>query len=341
MRIAIRTDASPTIGTGHLGRCLTLSAELRREGAEVRFVVSFGNGEERLREQNFPFDTIDAATIDDDAKATAALLDGWNTDWVVVDRLGFGRRWEEAVRGVANKIMAVDDLADTPHEADLLLDQNFYPDPDQRYVGLITPATRTLFGPSYALIDPAYAEARRPDSPVKVSGPYRIVVSFGGGDDRGAAVKTLTALSLLRRDDLLVTIVAGRSNPRWSEIEAACGPLPFVTLLPSVASMLPLLAEADLAIGAGGVSTWERFCLGVPTLALTIAPVQKPHLLALAAEGFLQWEGEAGQIAPTALAGAIDDLLDNVDDRATLRERSMGLVDGRGAERVARIMVEG
>ncbi|MBF0171689.1 MAG: UDP-2,4-diacetamido-2,4,6-trideoxy-beta-L-altropyranose hydrolase, partial [Nitrospinae bacterium] len=234
----------------------------------------------------------------------------------------------------------IDDLADTPHVADLLLDQNFFPDPARRYAKRVPRMTRTLFGPAYALIDPAFAAARRPDRPVRAAPPYRIVVSFGGGDDRGAAVKTLAALARLRRADLSVALVAGGANPRRDEIVAAAKGMEGVAVFDAVDDMVSLLADADLAVGAGGVSTWERFCLGVPTLALTIAPVQKPHLRALAAEEFLQWEGEAAQIAPAALADAIVDLLDDAPARRRLRERTMGLVDGEGARRVARALLD-
>ncbi|RME63691.1 MAG: UDP-2,4-diacetamido-2,4,6-trideoxy-beta-L-altropyranose hydrolase, partial [Alphaproteobacteria bacterium] len=169
MRAAFRVDASRAIGTGHVGRCLTLAAALRDAGGDALFLCRAHDGHlnAKIEEAGFPVlslpkrnDTDDdlahshwlGATQADDAKASIAALAGHRIDWLVVDHYGLDARWESALRRHAHRILAIDDLADRSHDCDLLLDQNFFLDAASRYDGLLPDHCRPLLGPRYAVL---------------------------------------------------------------------------------------------------------------------------------------------------------------------------------------------
>jgi len=185
MRVAIRVDASLEIGTGHVMRCLTLAGELRCKDARIVFVCRELSGHlcDLIASKGFEvyrlgFDNVlsDKSSLcsengnTDNQPAHAAWLgvdqytDAQQTidvlqkdspwDWLIVDHYALGAYWESAMRGVANKIMAIDDLSDREHDCNLLLDQNYFQEPNKRYKGLLPEHCETLLGPNYALLRP-------------------------------------------------------------------------------------------------------------------------------------------------------------------------------------------
>src|SRR5690606_21980391 len=104
-----------------------LAGELRRRGASIRFVCAELPGHliERIEEEGYGVARL-PARAEGDAAATCAALAPERPAWVVVDHYRLGAEWERALRSIAERVLAIDDLADRPHECDVLLDQNWY-----------------------------------------------------------------------------------------------------------------------------------------------------------------------------------------------------------------------
>ncbi len=363
MRVALRTDASARIGTGHLMRCLTLADALRAGGARTRFVCRplpaglAGLVTDRGHALTLlPAADADAtaganragtpagpphaawlgATQEADAAATRAALDPdgpW--DWVVVDHYALDARWEARLRAGAGRIFAIDDLADRPHDCDLLLDQNFHEGAVARYDGRVPAGCRRLLGPAYALLRPEFAAARA-TLRRRADRVGRVLVFFGGidaGDLSAAALDALDAAGL----DAGVDVVIGAAHPRRDALAARCAARPRTVLHVQTADMAALIAGADLGIGAAGAATWERCALGLPTLAFAVADNQRELLREAARAGLLLGPGIDPADA-AALAGQVRALADDASLRAHLAARGMATVDARGAARVAGIL---
>lgn len=351
MKVAIRADASPAIGSGHVARCLALADALAARGAEVRFVSrplpphlaesirTHGHGLAALDLElpagnEAPQQAWPAAVQGADAAATRAALDGFAPDWLVADHYGLDAAWEAQMRASAARILAIDDLG-RRHACDLLLDANYHPEPAARYAD--THGARLLLGPSHALLRPEFARARAQLRPR--GGPVRRLLVFLGGMDAGNATgQVLQAITLLRAPAPALDVVIGASHPARAEIEAFCRARPGSRCHVQTQDMAGLLAGCDAAVGAGGGATWERCCLGVPTLALVLAPNQAPGVASLAAAGVVL-APDGGLPPPPLLAVHIEALLHNTGLRQALAAASLALVDGRGAERVTATML--
>jgi UDP-2,4-diacetamido-2,4,6-trideoxy-beta-L-altropyranose hydrolase len=233
------------------------------------------------------------------------------------------------------RILAIDDIADRDHDCDILLDQNLVLEMERRYRGLLPATCKLLLGPRYALLRPEFAERRK--SLARRNGEVnRIFVCYGGSDPSNETAKALAAIKRLPGNPLPMDVVVGLSNPHGCLVAALCEELPGAVLHRGADNIADLMGSADLAIGAGGVMSWERCCMGLPTLAVDIAVNQVGALTALAAAGALVHLGAAASVTEEGMAHALDSMLRNPSRLRRMSETALGLVDGEGAVRVRR-----
>ena len=369
MRVGIRVDASVAIGTGHLRRCMTLAAALASKGADVRFVVRRHDAvaEVALRSQAFSVAWLDAPAApqgsptssaagvahehwagvgwSEDAAETAGALAGFRPDWLIVDHYSFDARWHDQVRDrLGCKVMAIDDLADRSLSVDVLLDANFAEDHAGKYAGRLTRKCRLLGGPRFALLSAEYKTAPR----YRFHSDVRSIgVFMGGTDPDGVSARVLRAC----REDAgflgPIEVVSTSANPHLEHLRAACAASADTTLLLDLPDLGAFYARHDLQIGAGGTATYERCCVGAPTIALAVASNQLAVVPALAAGGVLRaarlsHEPEADILATAPhLGDVVRDLVAHPEARRELSQRGMRLVDACGADRVATCLLGG
>lgn len=335
--IVFRADASTAIGTGHVMRCATLAETLATRGAAIHFVCRTdpGNLCDWLQGRGFWVHRLPPESPAADSTLTQSAIAGiGEIDWLVVDHYQLDRAWESALRQHAKRLLVIDDLANRPHDCDLLLDQNFLPEQDNRYRQYLPTTTRQLLGPRYALLRQEFALARqrqgRRDGRVE-----KVLVCFGGSDPKAYTLAALKALhphaSRLSRID----VVVGTANPHLAAIVEACAALPQAVIHAPAENMAALLAECDLAVGAGGIMNWERACLRIPTIAFGIADNQVAGLSALLAGGCVLGVAHMPQPEPQRMTEWLASTVDNPPLLRGLAARSAMLVDGQGVERVA------
>lgn len=353
MRVAIRVDASSQIGTGHFMRCLTLADALKQRGAQTRFVSRHMPGHLRnmLVAKGHEFVALDSrpseAIPDDlshahwldtsqaaDAQDTAQALSDKIWDWLVVDHYALNTHWESALRQTVKNILVIDDIADRVHDCDILLDQNCYADMNTRYTGKVPPHCQLLLGPRYALLREEFRRMHEQVNPR--TGPVkRILIFFGGVDADNYTGRAIIALSGLS-SPLSVDVVIGAQHPARTDIESACARHGYDCHVQTT-NMSELMVQADLAIGAGGAATWERCCLGLPTLTLCVADNQQTLIDDSARAGLLY----APVLECDVISGLFrhfQTLVENPGLRALISRNGMDAVDGRGALRVLRKM---
>jgi len=362
MKVLFRVDSSLEIGTGHVMRCLTLAMELKSRGCEVVFICRDlkGNLSGYISSKDYRVVLLTSESnkvtgeISDevvlyhehwlavswrqDAEETkSALANEKDVDWLVVDHYGLDIRWERHLKDVVKKILVIDDLADRKHEADLLLDQNFYHDLDVRYENLVASRCKLLLGPKYSLLRNEFQLIRK-NMEFKERPISKILVFFGGVDAENMTGKVLLALKNINLETLTVNVVIGASNQHRKELEAICSEEKSFYLKVQVENMAELMSESDLSIGAGGSTTWERFCLGLPSLVLPIAENQKQLLKDCAREGLLYMPDYKDK-AVDEIHYHVKAMIDNSALCAYMREKGALLVDGKGVQRVSNLIV--
>ncbi len=355
-RVAIRVDASAAMGTGHLKRCLSLAQALAETGAQTRFVCRplDGVAAQVLAAQDVavhwlpaPSDTFtppaDApahapwagVSAADDAQQTAEALADWTPSWVLVDHYAFDARWHQAVRqALGCRLLVIDDLADRPIAADALLDHNWDADHRHKYAACVQGKPTWLNGPRHALLASAYRHAAR----CALRDRVRSIGIFMGGTDPGGASAQVVQACRAAGFGGPLEVVSTSASPHLADLRKACAADPATTLTLDEPDLAAFFARHDLQIGAGGGATWERCCIGAPTIALVLAANQAVVVPALDHLGALR--AARLDTAPdtadlSTLTDALHQLLHDAAARTALGERAATLVDGRGAQRVA------
>lgn len=333
-----RADATARIGLGHLVRCAALADALTNVGWQCAFAVSQDSAAtaSQILAPHWPIFRLpdreaEAATLRVRLPEGCALL--------VVDHYGRDAGFERACRGWAEQILVIDDLADRPHDADILIDQTPGRTADA-YAALASSSCRVSTGIDFALLRPQFralrpaAIARR----LRDETPRRLLVSLGGAD---ATDLTSRVIAAARSLPLEIDIVMGAAAPHLAAVEGRAREAgEHVRIHTKVAAIAELMVAADLAVGAAGMSAWERCCLGLPSLVLVAADNQLPGARFLAEAAAALVIDERGEPSIAAIGAVLRRLVDDGALRRLLSQRAAALCDGRGVLRALLTLAE-
>lgn len=357
MNFLFRADASRNIGLGHVMRCLSLADKLRATGWGVWFACRNWDGHagELIQQRGHDLIWIDVGQdgktaslgadntksssipAEQDAAACVAAIMDLDIDWLVVDHYGLDASWHKALRDSVGKIMVIDDLANREYDCDLLLDQT-YGRSAEDYQRLVPLHCRLLLGADYALLRPEFprlrfsALERRQHS----RGIQRILVSMGGSDPNNLSSRVLEGLDQVmwpKPPQVDLVLGSGFAHNETIRKQVAEYSTP-VNIEENVSNMGELMHDADLAIGAGGVTSWERCCLGLPTLIVQSADNQSTVISKLLAVGAVQ-KLEANERLSESVMKQVTEYLEKPALLAAMSDAAANVTRGLGVELVA------
>ncbi|AFM42722.1 pseudaminic acid biosynthesis-associated protein PseG [Desulfosporosinus acidiphilus SJ4] len=346
MLVVIRADASQVIGSGHIMRCLTLARRLKTQGADVCFICRdlSGNLSEFIYSQGFEVYLLPRLGVNEldltktelpweepllklDAVQTMNVIKGLNQDIasIIVDHYRIDYRWQLYFKAQVRNIMVIDDLANRRHECDILLDQNYYPQAQGRYGGLV-PETCSLFlGPRYLLLRDEFYQTQK-NMRIRTGNVLNVLIFYGGADPTHETEKCLKALRDSFRQKFVLHVVTAHSNSQREMIKEICASKPNIHYHCQVSNMAELINKADLAFGAGGSNTWERCFLGLPSIVTITAKNQLETTVALSELGAicnLGWyEGVTGE----ALVKATKEFITEPSKLRDMANKSLELI---------------
>ncbi len=365
MKVVFRTDASRQIGTGHVVRSLTVADELRSRGAECYFICRAhqGNMIAAIRQRGYDVTELPVSPVyrqlapeagasqpayadwlgsdrQQDAEQTLKFLQAIKPDLLLIDHYAIDIRWEAVLRPHVRRMMVIDDLADRRHECDFLLDQNWFGDGmSRRYRGLVPDHCVTMLGPRYALLKPEYAMLRTFMLP-RDGEVGRVLVFMGGSDPTNETAKVVQALTHPSLMHLLVDVVIGTNHPDTLGISRMVEARRGIQLYSGLPSLAGLMMRADLMIGGGGSTTWERMCLGLPAVVICIADNQAAMTRALSRSGYLELLGNKDDVSVKQISEAVCTLIGEREILSSISRKASDLVNGDGVGLVCDVLVQ-
>ena len=338
--LLIRADASTQMGTGHVMRCLALAQAWQEAGGRAELLAA--DLEPRL-ELRLNAERVNVVRLvaepgsARDAQDTAAIGRDLRASWLVVDGYRFDATYQQMIKEAGASLLFVDDNGHESHyHADLVLNQNIHA--REALYARREPYTRLLLGTRYALLRREFWPWRGWQRQIP-GVAHKVLITLGGADIHNHTLHTINALRRVELEGLQVVVVVGTSNPHYHELQAGLRACPFaIRLERNVSNMAPWLAWAEIAISAGGSTSWELAMMGLPSILVALADNQETAVHELAVSGaFLRLSKEDWDDA-ACLARNIDRLLCDREQRAALSRTASNLVDGYGADRVQVIL---
>ena len=359
MKIAIRTDASIDIGIGHVMRCLSLADSLKEKGAKVVFICREhkGNTIELIQNKGYVVHKLPrlkisdpghnilknkgsmehmrwlGATQDEDAiLCKEVLLRKDKLDWMIVDHYAIDETWQLQLKNTYNKLMVIDDLGNRKHICDILLDQTFGRKKTD-YEALVPKHCNLLLGSQYALLRSDFIKWRKYSLRRRVNPQFRkLLITMGGVDSNNITGQVLDIIKNCKLPKHLeIVVIMGAEAPHIESVNKQAKMMPNKTLVrTNVANMAEIMADADLAIGAAGTTTWERCCLGVPSIQMVLANNQ------------IEVAKKLNSVGASYYLEHIDWLCESIDNLSRKMQKTIiitsSISDGRGVDKVLSCM---
>lgn len=327
LHVAVRVDAGPGIGLGHIGRCVALTEAIVAHGGRVFFVTTTPA---EIRARIGPDAAVHAIGVAagtlEDADATRSSASDAGATAIVVDR--YGLREEFVASLDAPDVLWIDDAGFAGRRHGLVLNHNVYASlsayPDMN-------PERVLAGPSFALVRGDVVRLR--EDAARRGTASRVLVTMGGADPPNVTGKVLDAVARVdSSQSLRLRVIVGHVNPHRADVIARAQATWEVLVDP--VDYAEHLRWCDVAVTAAGGTCLELATLGRPMVAIAIADNQLAVADGLRREGLASVLGWHADVGATDIEAATRALM--ADDRAreSMSERQRARIDGRGKDRV-------
>ena len=341
MKVIFRVDASLKMGTGHVMRCLTLAQTLKENGANVKFICRRHEGSliDKIRSNGFDVHALEVseeietdnklvhshwlgATQQQDSDECIDVLSSEGVDWLIVDHYALDEDWHCNLKPYYRKLMVIDDLADKIFDCDVLLNQNLGAQIED-YKNKISDNCELLLGCNYALLRPEFSDlrGRALEKRKKTIVINNILITMGGNDNENITYDILQQLD----GKYNITVVLGGS-PVHKDMIIDYAEGKNIKVIIDADNMAELMFEADLAIGTGGSTSWERCCLGLPTLLYITAENQR-----MVAENL---EKKSAVVMVKNLKDDLKMIINNIACWKSISNKSQVICDGLGVKRI-------
>jgi len=354
--VGFRVDVAKHIGTGHVQRCLTLAHELEKLLISSIFFVREHDKQllKLISDNGFIYHIIGKSSIEyisenhshwlgvsqkQDAEEFFKSIIEQPIDALVIDHYSIDYVWENIIKSSNDfPIVVIDDLANRKHSCDLLVDQNYWPNFNQRYKDLVPKSCECLLGPKYAMLKPRFLNIRESRNSESSKG-NKILVNFGGIGNFEVLKKFIPIFQVSTNFNF--HIVTGRlPENEYIFLTSLVDKLPHIYIEESTACMPELMSISDYCIGACGSTVWERFCLGLNSGLIDIAENQRDLINYLLSQNLIDYIGSYSSLTPNEIKVFIHDLSIHDKEQVLRKERIQFLVDGKGATRVAKKIKE-
>lgn len=337
MKVAVRVDGGPNIGMGHIQRCLALSSQLKKNGAEIFFVSKKNNIVKRkVKQEGFEVITLkDHIDLKENLRDTINAIKTCRADVVITDSYAINEHYLTEIKKTIPLLVSIDDLAKVPFPSDIVINQNVYAK-DLKY-RFLTGNTKFLLGPEYALLREEFADLSERKINKKVQ---NILITLGGSDPFNVTPKILNVLDRIQEDFNITVAIAYFFN-NISEIEETVKKMSKrVELIYNSSQMASLMLSSDLAIAGGGTTLYEIAATGTPTLAFCLADNQEKNVRGMAKTDTVIDIGWRNQWKRERFYGETNELINNHLLRQKMSKMGQDLVNGGGAERASKKIIE-
>lgn len=353
----VRADGNAKIGAGHLMRCLTIIEELAKLNGKkdnILFVCADEESAALARKRGFQAKSLgtDYRNMEAELPVWRDFFRGseWNTEMIVseqeiasfrkdkhvilVDSYYVTERYLQELRRYG-RVILLDDMQQKAYPADVVVNYNVFAD-EEIYRDLYQGCeTMLCIGGKYVPVRPQFLQVDYHVSDTVSD----ILITTGGGDVDNIAGAVLQAIY---SDKCNYHLISGRFNPHRDELEQLASECTNIHIYHDVEDMAGLMAKCDLAITAGGTTIYELAAVGVPFICFSYAENQEALTAYIGKHGVAYFAGayhKEPQSVLEFMPVMVSELCVDKAKRSMCNEKEKELIDGKGAERMAQVML--
>jgi UDP-2,4-diacetamido-2,4,6-trideoxy-beta-L-altropyranose hydrolase len=335
-RIVIRADASPQIGGGHVTRCLALADVLSDRGCACSFATIMQSNLVVPRLVGSGHEILMLDVADDPVSELRSLRAHWpmGVDIVIVDHHQRDASYEGLLHGWARYVAAIDGL-NRSHNCEILINPNVVPrprEPDRRAV------PQVMEGGDYVLTSADILQVREGSLRRRAEENWvcsNLLVALGASADPELYPPIIEGIARIGANLRLVIVAGTNSAAREASAAAASRYGLEAEIHGWTDQMAQMLALADVAIGGGGGSLWDRCCLGVPSVTLVLSANQAAVTEFAAAKRATHSLSDVKGLTAEKIERAVSALVVSDESRRTMSQAASSLIDGLGCQRVS------
>jgi UDP-2,4-diacetamido-2,4,6-trideoxy-beta-L-altropyranose hydrolase len=341
MRIVFRVDGGSKIiddspvkrGMGHITRCLAIANALRKNrNVEILFITrSYSEGLNKVLDASYSVKEIPMNIyLEDEINLVINFLREFKPHLVVVDMLDTNPDFMKKVKEVGVILLSIDDLGPGKNYSDILI-YNLVKKPKSYSL-----KQKCYFGPLYMPLNNKIKEAR--EKKIRKIGK-NILVSFGASDPGGFTLKTIKALDKSSQN-YDVTVIVGpvfSQNEKLKKLLKNVKKKYNLKFNVSQQEFIKLVQKSDIAITSGGVTIYELAATGTPGIVLCQNEHENNNVFE--EYGTVIKIGLGLLVTENKILSTVESLSENENLRREMSIKGRKLTDGKGAERVANIII--
>lgn len=335
--IYIRADANEMIGTGHVMRCLSIAKEAQKAGQDVTFIFADERTKQLIEQQGFSGICLHSAwdDLEQEIESLVTVIEQNEIEVLLIDSYYVTEKYLSALRNYV-QIVYIDDLHTMVYPVDLLINYNIYSSKyayEEEYSAAGYDTT-FLLGCRYVPLREEFANVVRSIKMV----PDKILITSGGTDKYNVLGHLMAELKRqMWFKEFEYYVVMGRFNGHIEKLEAECKNDANIHLLQNISNISDYMRECDIAITAGGVTTYELCASGIPSIMYTIADNQLEIAQTFSESGIIPWVGDVRKDINQCMTNIVQKIVALKSDvclRKVTSQRMQQMVDGNGSKRI-------
>ena len=344
MEILFRVDSSHKIGGGHLTRCINLANFFKKKSIDSFFICQDLEGldVDLLENSDHKFKVIEyTKDFEIDALNTIETIKNYDlSPWALfVDHYEIDYKWETKLKKYSKKIVIIDDLANKKHDCNFLINQ-IYKTKKSSYNNLVPNKCNLLLGSKYLILKSGFLEAREKVKEKVFNAEISdIHIFFSSSDELGLTIKYCKLLlNNFKRINLHVSV--GNQFKFIDNLESLKKETKRISWVQNNPNIENQLAKCQIAIGTPGMTTWERACLGIPSIQIGITDYHEEIMKRLSSFGICNWVGHVDNLKDERFISICNNFF---KDKKALKKMSkicMKKFDGDGMQRIYSKLIE-
>ncbi len=329
----IRTDMNEKISTGHMMRCLSVADSAKSKGACCVFITADDSASSLIASRGFENIVLctDYEDMDGELDRLTGIIKSSGIRKLLVDSYSVTENYLYTL-GELLDVYYLDDLNSFPYPVKAVINYSNYAQDD--FYPVRYPGTKYYLGCGFAPLRDAF---KNPEPKYIARTVKNLLVMSGGSDPYGIIPQILDKIPAGKYET--INAICGNYNTRLMEIKERFADRKEIHVYSKVERIWQFYAEADIAISAGGSTIYELASMGVPTVTYSFSDNQIHNVRSFDIDGLMQCAGDVrGGNVPSRILNLLDQL-DNMEERQEKSRRLQRLIDGKGADRLADVVL--